>query len=109
MDILPQTRETELTGTNLGVRGLSKISETRRAIEGVLRGFLTIHHEKGLTAIAVSPCLVRLAKVGLEPTRSCEHRILSPARLPFRHLAAHVSILYLAVKRRQGRARAALA
>ena len=26
-----------------------------------------------------------IPKVGLEPTPSCEDRILSPARLPFRH------------------------
>ena len=26
-----------------------------------------------------------MPKVGLEPTLSCENRILNPARLPFRH------------------------
>ena len=36
-----------------------------------------------------------LAKVGLEPTLTCVNRILSPARLPFRHLAA---ILHRAVR-----------
>ena len=35
---------------------------------------------------------VRVPKVGLEPTPSCEDRILSPARLPFRHFGSHILI-----------------
>jgi hypothetical protein len=31
-------------------------------------------------------------KVGLEPTPSCEDRILSPARLPFRHFGSHAMV-----------------
>ncbi len=31
-----------------------------------------------------------IPKVGLEPTPSCEDRILSPARLPFRHFGSDI-------------------
>jgi hypothetical protein len=34
----------------------------------------------------------RVPKVGLEPTPSCEDRILSPARLPFRHFGSRVLV-----------------
>ena len=33
--------------------------------------------------------VIEVPKVGLEPTRPCGHRILSPARLPFRHFGKH--------------------
>jgi len=33
-----------------------------------------------------------IPEVGLEPTRSCDHWILSPARLPFRHSGPSVGI-----------------
>lgn len=38
--------------------------------------------QKDLQRIAVSPFVIKVPKVGLEPTRSCEHWILNPARLP---------------------------
>jgi hypothetical protein len=43
-----------------------------------------------------------LPKVGLEPTPSCLDRILSPARLPFRHFGlAHLTAVYVNGGRRQ--------
>src|SRR5262249_12346405 len=33
-------------------------------------------------------CKLKIPKVGLEPTHPCGYRILSPARLPFRHFGS---------------------
>jgi hypothetical protein len=42
-------------------------------------------HEHGVTTLPFSRCEKPIPEEGLEPTRPCGQRILSPSRLPFRH------------------------
>jgi hypothetical protein len=53
------------------------------------------HRRPIIVHLSESRINLLLAKVGLEPTPSCEDRILSPARLPFRHLAAPPAVASL--------------
>ena len=58
-------------------------------------GFLTPYKQKKIRAQRARIFLVPM--VGLEPTRCCHQRILSPHRLPFRHTGVRIAfILYYA-------------
>ena len=60
--------------------------ETKKRIESRINHYNRPHHPQLWKSMKRRNSLINMVPVvGVEPTRSCPHRILSPARLPFHH------------------------
>jgi hypothetical protein len=93
----PRTRPLAITGNLVESRGT--VTDSSNSIMHRIRGRVPRLSRSGTgRARRRLPCISHtVPKVGLEPTPSCEDRILSPARLPFRHFGSYCLIQHLEV------------